>query len=117
MHPDIEAYIEQAPVESREKLHEMYDLIRAAAPEASERISYQMPTFFQGRNLVHFAAMKQHIGFYPGGEAVAVFADRLTGYETSKGTIRLPLDQSIDHQLITDIVRWRVEQESARTKR
>lgn len=111
---DIDGYIEHAPASVQPALREMRAIIRSAAPEATERISYQMPTLWQGRNLVHFAAMKGHIGFYPGGEATSVFADRLEGYQTSKGAIRLPLDKPIDRDLITDIVSWRVEQEELR---
>jgi uncharacterized protein YdhG (YjbR/CyaY superfamily) len=72
-----------------------------------------MPTFWQRENLIHFAAFKHHIGIYPGGEAVGVFANRLTAYKTSKGAIQLPLDKPIDHALIADITRWRVEQVDA----
>jgi len=68
-----------------------------------------MPTFWQGENLVHFAAFRKHIGLYPGGEAVGAFAQRLEGYKTSKGAIQFPLDRPIDHTLIADIVRWRLE--------
>ena len=69
-----------------------------------------MPTFWQGENIVHFAVHKTHIGIYPGGEEVGVFADRLTGYKTSKGAIQFPLGKPIDLALIADIVRRRVEQ-------
>jgi uncharacterized protein YdhG (YjbR/CyaY superfamily) len=64
-----------------------------------------MPTFWQGENLIHFAAFKKHIGLYPGGEAIAVFAERLPGYKTSKGAIQLLLAKPIDYELIADIVR------------
>lgn len=69
-----------------------------------------MPTFWQGENLIQFAAFKKHIGLFPGGEATTVFAQRLKGYKTSKGGIQLPYDNPIDYELITDIVRWRVKQ-------
>lgn len=69
-----------------------------------------MPTFWQGENLIHFAVFKKHIGLYPGGEATAAFAERLSGYKTSKGAVRLPLGKPIDYELIADIVRWRVNQ-------
>lgn len=111
---NIDEYIDGAPAEFQAMLTDLRDIIRAAAPDATEKISYQMPTFWQGRNLIHFAAMKSHVGLYPGGEAVAHFADRLGDYVTSKGTIRLPLDRPVDRDLITDIVRWRVDQEAAR---
>ena len=71
-----------------------------------------MPTFWQGENIIHFAAFKKHIGLFPGGKATSVFADRLAEYKTSKGTIQLPLDRPIDHELIIDIVKWRLAQRS-----
>lgn len=105
----IDEYIAVQPEEVRPLLQSIRETIRAAAPEATEKISWQMPTFWQGGNLIHFAAFKKHIGLYPGGEATTAFADRLTGYKTSKGTIQLPLGKPIDYELITDIVRWRLE--------
>lgn len=106
----IDDYIAAQPDEVRPLLQSIRNTIRAAAPEAKEKISWQMPTFWQGRNLIHFAAFKNHIGLYPGGEIAPEFAERLAGYKTSKGTIRLPLDKPIDRELITDIVRWRLKQ-------
>ncbi len=106
----MDAYIEDQPEEVRPLLYAVRETIRTAAPQASERFSWQMPTFFLKENLIHFACFKNHIGIYPGGEAVGVFADRLAGYKTSKGSIQFPLKKSIDHELIADIVRWRVEQ-------
>jgi uncharacterized protein YdhG (YjbR/CyaY superfamily) len=106
----IDEYIAEQAAEAQPLLRAVRDTIHAAAPEATERISWRMPTFWQGENLIHFAALKKHIGIYPGGEAVGVFAERLTGYKTSKGTIQFPLDKPIDHELISDIARWRVEQ-------
>ena len=85
-------------------------MIRSAAPEAAEKISWRMPTFWQGENLIHFAAFKKHISIFPGGEATEIFAERLTGYKTSKGTIQFPLNKPIDYQLIADITRWRIKQ-------
>lgn len=111
----IDEYISAQTEELQPLLQNIRDTIRAAAPEAVEKISYQMPTFWQGKNLIHFAAFKNHIGLYPGGEATYVFAERLKGYKTSKGTIRLPLGKPIDYELITDIVRWRVNQQKKRS--
>jgi uncharacterized protein YdhG (YjbR/CyaY superfamily) len=68
-----------------------------------------MPTFWQGKNLIHFAAAKNHIGLYPGSEAMEAFAPKLTGYKTAKGTIQLPLDKPIPHRLIAEITRFRVK--------
>lgn len=106
----IDEYIADQPAEVQPLLQSVRETIRAAAPDAVEKISWQMPTFWQGENIVHFAAFKKHIGLFPGGEAVGVFADRLEGYKTSKGTIQFPLEKPIDHNLIGDIVRWRVGQ-------
>ena len=112
----IDAYIADQPEEVCPLLQQIRETIRAAAPEATEKISYQMPTFWQakvaprGENLIHFAVFKKHIGIYPGGDATAAFAERLTDYKTSKGAIQLPLGKPIDFVLITDIVKWRLEQ-------
>ena len=106
----IDEYIAAQPDDVRPLLHGIRETIRAAAPEVTEKISWQMPTFWQGENLIHFAVFKKHIGLYPGGEATAVFAERLVGYKTSKGAVQLPLGKPIDYELIADIVRWRVNQ-------
>ncbi len=106
----IDEYIASQPENVRPMLQSIRETIHTAAPEATEKISWQMPTFWQGENLIHFAAFKKHIGLYPGGEVTTEFAERLTGYKTSKGAIQLSLGKPIDYELITDIVRWRVEQ-------
>jgi uncharacterized protein YdhG (YjbR/CyaY superfamily) len=91
-------------------LRQMREAIRAAAPKAAERFSYNMPSFYLGKTfLCGFCVFKRHIGFYPGGEPIGVFADRLKGYKTSKGAVQFPLGQPVDYGLITDMVRWRVE--------
>ncbi len=108
----IDEYIAAQPEDVRPLLQSIRETIRAAAPEATEKISWHMPTFWQGENLIHFAAFKKHIGLYPGGEATSEFAERLAGYKTSKGAIQLPLGKLIDYELITDIVRWRVKREA-----
>ena len=107
----IDEYIVAQPEDVRPLLQSIRETIRAAAPEAIEKISWQMPTFWKDENLIHFAAFKKHIGLYPGGEATSKFAERLVGYKTSKGAIQLPLGKPIDYELITDIVRWRVNRE------
>ncbi|MCL2149781.1 MAG: DUF1801 domain-containing protein [Dehalococcoidia bacterium] len=106
----IDEYIAEQDAAVRPLLDAVRDTIRAAAPDAVEKIVWRMPTFWQGDNLIHFAAFKHHIGIYPGSEAVGVFADRLASYKTSKGAIQLPPDRPLDHALIADIARWRVEQ-------
>ena len=106
----VDDYIAAQPEEVRPLLQAVRATIRTAAPDAAEKMAWQMPTFWQGENIIHFAAFQNHIGIYPGGEAVGVFAERLTGYKTSKGAIQLPLDAPLDHQLIRDIVSWRLAQ-------
>jgi uncharacterized protein YdhG (YjbR/CyaY superfamily) len=105
----IDEYIACQDAEIQPILQKIYETIRTAAPDAKEKISYQMPTFWQGENLVHFAAHKNHIGFYPGGEATNAFAKQLESYKTSKGTIQLPLNKPFDYGLIADITKWRVK--------
>ena len=91
-------------------LNKVREAIRAAAPDAVEKMSYQMPTFWQHENLIHFAAFKNHIGIYPGAldQLPAELIERLAPYKTSKGAIQLPLSEPIDFTLIADITRWRV---------
>ncbi|MDR1713336.1 MAG: DUF1801 domain-containing protein [Coriobacteriales bacterium] len=88
------------------RLREIYAILKAALPDAKERISYRMPTFWQGRNLIHFAAFAKWAGLFPGGEATTVFADKLRGYETTKGGIRLPYNRPLPVELITEIALW-----------
>ena len=111
---DIDAYIARFPPEVQEILQQVRLTIRAAAPAAKEKISYQMPTFTLEGNLVHFAAHKQHIGFYPTPSAIATFKDALATYRSSKGAVQFPLDKPIPYDLIADMVRFRVREQSAR---
>ena len=104
----IDQYISEQAEDVQPILQRIRETIRSAAPDAKEKISWQMPTFWQSENLIHFAAFKKHIGIYPGGEATAVFAKRLLEYKTAKGTIQLQLDKPIPYDLIADITRWRV---------
>ena len=109
----IDQYIAMQAVEVQPILRKIRDVIRAAAPEATEKIAWQMPTFWQGENLIHFAAFKKHIGIFPGGEAPVVFADKLTGYKTAKGTIQFQLNKPIPYDLIDEITRWRAANKKA----
>jgi predicted N-acetyltransferase YhbS/uncharacterized protein YdhG (YjbR/CyaY superfamily) len=111
---DIDEYIAAQPEALQPILHAIRRTIRACAPNAQERLSWQMPTFWQGENLIHFAVASRHIGLYPGDEAVAAFEARLSGYVHAKGSIRLPLDQPIDLELIADVTRFRVAQVEGR---
>jgi len=107
---DIDEYIAAFPPEVQAKLEELRSTIKKAAPQAQEAISYQMPAFSLEGILVYFAAYKNHIGFYPTGSGVENFRKELSAYETSKGTVRLPLDQLIPKDLITKIVKFRVKE-------
>lgn len=102
----ITEYILAQQEDKQERLWEVYHCIKAVLPEATEKLSWNMPTFWQGRNLIHFAVAKHHIGLYPGGLATSVFADRLIGYKTSKGSIQLPDHQPLPLDLIRDIAIW-----------
>jgi len=102
----VDAYIAAQDETVQPKLKELRAIIRAAIPDAQEKISWSMPTFWKGQNLIHFAASKKHIGLYPGGEATTAFADELIGFSVSKGTIRLPYDKELPASLIGKIARW-----------
>ena len=102
----IDEYIAVQDEAVRPKLNEVRAILRSALPDAQERISWSMPTYWKGQNLIHFAASKKHIGIYPGGEATTVFAEELAGIDVSKGTIRLPYDKELPAELIKEIARW-----------
>ncbi len=102
----IDAYIAAQPEEARQYLKAVRSAIRQVLPEAEEKISWSMPTFWKKHNIIQFAGFKKHIGLYPGPEAVETFAERLKGYKTSKGTIQLPYDKPLPLDLIGDIARW-----------
>ncbi len=102
----VDEYIESQDENVRPKLNEIRAVIRAAIPDAEECISWSMPTYRKGNNLLHFAASKKHLGLYPGGEATTVFAEELAGFDVSKGTIRLPYDRALPVELISMIAKW-----------
>ncbi|ABX41906.1 iron chaperone [Lachnoclostridium phytofermentans] len=105
---EIDQYILQYPLELQHKLQEIRNIIKEAAPEATEKISWRMPTFYLNGNLVHFALHKAHIGFYPGAEGVEQFKHKLGDYKYSKGAIQFPLSKPLPKELITEIVKFRV---------
>ena len=106
----IDEYIAAQSEETRPILINIREAIRVAAPNAIEKISWHMPTFWQSENLVHFAAFKKHISIFIGEEAVSVFMDKLADFKTKKGTVQLPIDVPVDYLLIAEIIRWRVQQ-------
>lgn len=103
---NIEEYIDAQDEKYQPVLREIRSILRNALPEAEEQISWSMPTYRKGRNIIHFAASKKHLGIYPGGEATSVFAKELSGYDVSKGTIRIPYDQPLPAELIRRIAQW-----------
>lgn len=106
----IDEYIALQPASVQEILQKMREVIKAAAPQAEETISYQMPAFKLNGILVYFAAFANHISFFPTSSGVAKFKEELAGFETSKGTIRFPLDQPIPYELISRITAMRVQE-------
>ena len=105
----IDEYIADFPRDVQPLLEKVRAAIRKAAPDAEEAISYQMPTFKQHGNMIHFAGYNNHIGLYPGSRPIAEFKDELTKYKTSKGTIQLPLDKPIPVGLIGKITKFCVK--------
>ena len=104
----IDEYIETFPDDIQKKLQQVRTTVRAAAPDAEEKISYQMPTFTLNGNLVYFAAFKNHIGLYPTPSGTEAFKRELAGYKTAKGSIQFPLDEPLPLKLISRIVKYRV---------
>jgi uncharacterized protein YdhG (YjbR/CyaY superfamily) len=107
---NIDEYISNFPADVQVLLQKVRQTIHDAAPEATEKISYGIPTFYLHGNLVHFGGFKNHIGFFPASSGVARFKDELEKYATSKGTVQFPLEAPIPFDLITRIVEFRVQE-------
>jgi uncharacterized protein YdhG (YjbR/CyaY superfamily) len=107
----IEEYIKTFPIEVQVKLQQIRNLVKKLAPTAVETISYGMPTFkLNGKNLVHFAGYKNHIGFYPTPSALVAFEKELSIYKTSKGTAQFELDKELPIKLIEEMIKYRIEE-------
>ena len=107
----IDEYIAGFPAGTRRALEELRKLIRAAAPDATEVMSYAIPTFdLNGGHLVHFAGYEKHVGFYPAPSAIEAFKDELRPYRTAKGSVRFALDRPLPAELITRMVEFRVRE-------
>ena len=104
----MDNYIEEFPAEVGRRLKAMRATIGKHAPAAEERISYGVPTFYLNGNLVHFAAFKHHIGFYPGPSGIAAFDDALSRYKRAKGSVQFPHDQPLPLEVVSKIVKFRV---------
>jgi uncharacterized protein YdhG (YjbR/CyaY superfamily) len=99
-------YIATQQEDVQPHLRDVYRAIKTELPDAAEKISWQMPTFWKGQNLIHFAAQKNHLGIYPGAAAMEHFAPRLTEYKTSKGAVQFPYKEPFPMELIADIAAW-----------
>jgi uncharacterized protein YdhG (YjbR/CyaY superfamily) len=111
----VDEYIAGFPEAVQQLLQQVRQTVRETAPEAAETIKYAIPTFtLHGRNLVHFAAFKNHIGFYPTPSGVEAFEAALSGYKGAKGSVQFPLDQPLPLDLIRNIVRFRVQEHEAK---
>ncbi len=104
----IDEYVATFPKDIQKILEELRATIKAAAPDAEEKISYQMPTFALKGNLVHFAAWKKHIGFYPTSSGTQAFKQELSIFEGAKGSVQFPVDKPLPLELISKIVKFRV---------
>jgi len=113
----VDQYLASQPPEIRGRLESIRKTIRTAAPGATEAIKYGMPTFVHHGNLVHFAACRDHLGFYPTPSAIRQFAGELSSYATSKGAIQFPWDRPLPLPLITRMVRFRVAESRAAAER
>ncbi len=104
----IDKYILEQPESIQPLLTVVRQTIRGVLPDATEKTSWQMPTYWHGRNLIHFAAQKSHLGIYPGAAAMEHFAPQLTGYKTSKGAVQFPYKSFGEEQLklIAEIAVW-----------
>ena len=115
----IDEYIQTFPKDIRKILEKVRQTIKEATPDAEEAISYQIPTFKLNGNLVHFAAFKKHIGFYPAPTGSEAFKKELSVYKAGKGSVQFPLDQPMPYELIAQIVAFRVFEnlEKGKTKK
>jgi len=114
---NMDEYIETFPEDVQKILEEMRQTIKKAAPEAVEAISYQMPTFkLNGKNLVHFAAFKNHIGFYPIPSGIEAFKEELSLYKQGKGSVQFPMDKPIPYDLVKKIVDYRAKENLEKIK-
>ena len=112
----VDEYISSFPKETQKILKDIRATIKAAAPDAEEKISYQMPTYYLNGNLIHFAAYKNHIGIYPTPNGIESFKKELSKYKGAKGSVRLPIDEPMPLKLISRIVKFRVAENLKKAK-
>lgn len=114
--PDVDNYIAGFPEKIQTLLEEMRQTIRKAAPDAEEKIGYGIPTFTLNGNLVHYAAFKNHIGFYPAPRGLEAFKEELSGYKGAKGSVQFPFDKPLPLDLVAKITKYRIEQNLAKAE-
>ncbi|GHU71782.1 hypothetical protein FACS1894184_19000 [Clostridia bacterium] len=108
---EIDAYIAGFPVEVKERLTAIREIVREIAPQATERICMRIPTFdLNGKWLVHYAGFDNHIGFYPQPDGITAFKEQLSCYKTSKGGAQFPHDKPLPLELIREIVKYKTEE-------
>ena len=112
----IDKYISYFPKQTQEKLNDIRNLIRMEIPEAEEKISYQMPTFFLNGNLVHFAAYSKHIWFYPTPSGIEAFKKDLSKYKHAKWSVQFPINEPLPIELIRKIVQFRAKENKSPNK-
>ncbi|MDR0516294.1 MAG: DUF1801 domain-containing protein [Fibromonadaceae bacterium] len=113
----IDEYIKAFEPKIQKTLNEIRSYIKTIAPEATEKISYGMPTFYLNGNLVHFAAFKEHYGFFPSPSGIDAFEKELAPYRTGKGTLRFPLDKPIPWNIIKKVVQFRIKENLNKVKK
>ncbi|MDR2782313.1 MAG: DUF1801 domain-containing protein [Treponema sp.] len=112
---NIDEYIANFDTEIQKTLNELRNFIRSEAPDATEKISYGMPTFYLKGNLVHFAAFKDHYGFFPSPSGIDEFEKELSPYRSGKGTLRFPFNKHIPWDILRKVIRYRVEENLRRS--
>ncbi|HEQ98147.1 MAG TPA: hypothetical protein ENO22_02255 [candidate division Zixibacteria bacterium] len=113
----IDEYISAFPKDIQQIMEKLRATIRRAAPDAEEAIKYGIPTFVLHKNLVHFAAFQNHIGFYPEPSGILAFKKELAEYKTARGSVQFPLDQKLPYKLVERIVKFRVKENIAGLKK
>jgi len=112
----VDTYIAGFPPDVQHILQKIRAIIKEEAPDATERIAYGMPTYTMVKNLIHFAGYAKHIGIYPTPTGIEAFKDELSGYKNAKGSVQFPLSLPIPYELIRRITRYRVEEQSNKSK-
>jgi uncharacterized protein YdhG (YjbR/CyaY superfamily) len=106
----VDTYISRFQEDIRKRLEKIRKVIKESAPDSVETMSYGIPTYKQGKNLVHFAGYKKHIGFYPTPSGIEAFREELSSFEVSKGTVKFPHGKPVPYDLIRKIVEYRVNE-------